>query len=83
MGKGLTLSDLEKMDDDFLTVAVIADVMHKAPQVIRDQAERDAKALGFPISKVGHSYTIPRLGFIAWAKYGTGVKVIYERVDEQ
>lgn len=77
----MTLQDLEQMDDDFLTVATVAAVMKKAPQVIRDQAERDARALGFPISKIGHSYSIPRLGFIAWAKYGTGVRVIYERTD--
>ena len=74
----MTLSDLERMDDDFLTVATVASVMRKAPQVIRDQAERDARALGFPISKVGHSYAIPRLGFLAWAKYGNGVRVIWD-----
>ena len=76
------LKDLEKMPDDFLTVATVASVMKKAPQVIRDQADRDARALGFPISKIGHSYSIPRLGFLAWAKYGTGVRVIYERIEE-
>lgn len=81
-GSGMTLKDLEQMPDDFLTVATVASVMKKAPQVIRDQADRDARALGFPISKIGHSYSIPRLGFLAWAKYGTGVRVIYERIEE-
>ena len=79
----MTLQDLENMEDDFLTVATVAAVMKKAPQVIREQAEKNAGALGFPISKIGHSYSIPRLGFLAWAKYGTGVLVIYERREEQ
>ena len=64
----MTLSDLEKLDGNTLTVQQVAKFLGKDPQVIRDQAERDPKYLGFPICKAGHSYSIPRLGFIAWVK---------------
>ena len=64
----MTLTEIEAMDRNTLTVKQVAEFLGKDPQVIRDQAERDIKALGFPICKAGHSYCIPRLGFIAWVK---------------
>jgi len=63
----MTLAEIEAMDCDFLTVAQVASCMHYDPQVIRDQAERDIKWLGFPVCKAGKSIRIPRKGFIAWA----------------
>ena len=64
----MTLKDLEMLDTNTLTVKTVAEFLGKDPQVIRDQAEREPKYLGFPICKAGHSYCIPREGFIAWAK---------------
>ena len=64
----MTLADLESMDRNTLTVKEVAEFLGKDPQVIRDQAEREPKYLGFPICKAGHSYCIPREGFITWAK---------------
>ena len=64
----MTLSELEAMDCNVLTVKQVAEFLGKDPQVIRDQAEREPKYLGFPICKAGHSYCIPKMGFIAWVK---------------
>ena len=64
----MTLADLENMTCNVLTVKQVAEFLGKDPQVIRDQAEREPKYLGFPICKAGHSYTIPRIGFINWCK---------------
>ena len=64
----MTLEDIEIMTSNVLTVKQVAEFLGKDPQVIRDQAEREPKYLGFPICKAGHSYCIPRLGFIAWVK---------------
>jgi len=64
----MTLSELEAMECNVLTVKQVAEFLGKDPQIIRDQAEREPKYLGFPICKAGHSYCIPRIGFIAWVK---------------
>lgn len=64
----MTLAEIEKLDRDYLTVAEVASCLHYDAQVVRDQAERDPKFLGFNISKCGHSFKIPRLAFIAWMK---------------
>lgn len=64
----MTLKEIEELDSNTLTVKQVAEFLGKDPQVIRDQAEREPKYLGFPICKAGHSYTIPRLGFINWFK---------------
>ena len=64
----MTLAEIAKLDKDFLTVAEVAECMHMAPQLIRDQCERDIKWLGFPACRCGHSFRFPREGFIAWAR---------------
>ena len=69
MSERITLNDIREMKDDFLTVEIVANVMGRSPQMIRDQAEREPKFLGFPISKIGHRYSIPRLGFLNWADW--------------
>lgn len=73
----MTLEEIESMDRNVLTVRQVAEFLGKDPQVIRDQAERDPKYLGFPICKAGHSYCIPRIGFICWVKGLTPV-IAYE-----
>ena len=75
----MTLSDLEAMDSNTLTVAQVAEFLGKDAQVIRDQAEREPKYLGFPICKAGRSYSIPRLGFIAWVKGMTPIIAYVEK----
>lgn len=58
---------MQTMTEDFLTVKQVATCLKCDPQLIRDQAERDIKFLGFPVARIGHSIKIPREGFIAWA----------------
>lgn len=62
----MTLAEIKAMDTDFLTVAEVAKFLHCEPQLIRDQAEREPKFLGFNISRFGHAFRIPRLAFISW-----------------
>jgi len=64
----MRLAEIEKLDRDFLTVQEVAGCIHCQPQLIRDEAEKSPKFLGFPITKIGHSYRIPREGFVNWAK---------------
>ena len=72
----MTMAELEAMTGNTLTVKQVAEFLGKDPQVIRDQAEREPRYLGFPICKAGHSYCIPRLGFIAWAKGNVPMLVV-------
>ena len=65
----LKLADIEQMDEEFLKPEIIASVIGCSAQRIRNQAEDDMKSLGFPISKVGHGYWIPKEGFLNWARW--------------
>ena len=69
----MNLSDIEAMDCNVLTVKQVAEFLRMDPQTIRDQAQREPRWLGFPICQAGHSWCIPRLGFIAWVKGMTPV----------
>ena len=64
----MRLAEIEQLDRDFLTIAEAAGCLHCDPQLIRDEAEKNPKYLGFPISKIGHSFKIPKEGFVNWAK---------------
>lgn len=71
----MTLSELDILQDDWLTVEQVANCLKCSPQLIRDQAEREPRYLGFPICKVSHRYRIPREGFLNWARGKTPVMV--------
>jgi len=62
----MRIAEIEALDRDFLTVPEVAGCIKCAPQLIRDEAGKDPKYLGFPICRVGHSFKIPRLGFLKW-----------------
>lgn len=64
----MTIAEIENLDRDFLTVAEVAGCIRCDPQLIRDEASREPKYLGFPIAKVGHSFKIPKEGFLNWAR---------------
>ena len=64
----MRLAEIEKIDRDFLSVTEVAGCIHCEPQLIRDEASKSPKYLGFPITKIGHSYKIPREGFVNWAR---------------
>ena len=62
----MTIEDIKNMKKDILTPGDIAPVLHCDPNVIRYQAGKDIKQLGFPCSKIGTRIKIPRLAFIDW-----------------
>ena len=76
----MTLDDLKQMESNTLTVKQVAEFLGKDAQTIRDQAERDIRCLGFPICKAGHSYCIPRIGFIAWAEGQTPIIAYFKEI---
>ena len=78
-----TLEELEATTGNTLTVKQVAEFLGKDPQTIRDQAEREPKFLGFPICKAGHSYCIPRIGFITWVKGMTPQMVITKYYEDR
>lgn len=63
----MTIKEIENLECDFLTVQQVAECLRCSPQLIRDQAVREPKFLGFPIAQIGHAFRIPREGFLAWA----------------
>lgn len=63
----MTLAEIKELDRDFLTVAEVAGCLKCSQQLIRDEASKSPKYLGFPIAKVGHAFRIPREGFVNWA----------------
>ena len=64
----MRLKEIEQMDVDFLTVKQVAECIHCEPQLIRDEAGKEPRYLGFPICRMGHAWKIPREGFVNWAK---------------
>lgn len=64
----MTLAELERIDRNTLTVAEVAEFLGCSPQLIRDEAEKDPRYLGFPVARIGHATKIPKAGFVAWVK---------------
>lgn len=64
----MRLAEIERLDKDFLTIQEVAGCIHCDSQLIRDEASKSPKYLGFPIMKAGHSFKIPKEGFVNWAK---------------
>lgn len=62
----MTIEEIKKSNKDVLTPGDIAPVLHCDPNVIRYQASKDIKLLGFPAAKVGTRVKIPRLAFLSW-----------------
>ena len=54
------------MNKDVLTPVDIAPVLGCDPHLIRYQAEKNIKQLGFPATKLGTRIRIPRQAFINW-----------------
>lgn len=62
----MTIEELMKTDKEILTPGDVAQVLKCDPNLIRHQANKDIKALGFPASKLGSRIKIPRKAFLAW-----------------
>ena len=62
----MTIQDIKNMDKEILTPGDVAPVLGCDPNVIRYQASKDIKQLGFPAAKIGTRVKIPRQAFIKW-----------------
>ena len=74
----MTLAEIAELDCDFLTVKQVAECLHMNEQLVRDQATRNQKWLGFPTCQAGRSFRFPRKGFLAWA-YGETPMLVYDQ----
>ena len=66
----MTLNDIKAMDKEFISPAVVAQVIGCDPQSIRIQARKNPAALGFPVSVQGTRTRIPRRAFVRWMEGG-------------
>lgn len=70
----MTLSELETLDTDMITVKQVADVLGCRPQYLRDGIKIDLerpvemRKYRFPCCMVGKRLYIPRDGFIRWMR---------------
>ena len=65
----MTIEDIKNLDKEILTPADIAPILRCDPNVIRFQAAKDIKQLGFPAAKIGSRVKIPKEGFIRWYEH--------------
>jgi hypothetical protein len=62
----MTIEEIGQLNKDFLSVQEVADCIHCDAQLIRDEASKSPKYLGFPVTKIGRSFRIPKEGFLRW-----------------
>lgn len=67
----MTIQEIKESTKTILTPCDIAPVLGCDPNVIRYQANKDIKQLGFPASKIGSRVKIPREAFIKWFEGAT------------
>lgn len=66
----MTLEELEAIPKATLTPEQVASYLGCSPQNIRNQAQANATALGFPCIVMGSTVRIPRLAFCNYMRYG-------------
>jgi len=60
----VTLEELQKSTEIFVTPADVAPILKCDPQCIRKQAQTDPSQLGFPVIVQGSRVRIPRIPFL-------------------
>lgn len=63
-----TLEEIEAMDREYLTPAIVAGCMHWDPYTINIQAHQNPKSLGFNVIVKGRRVIIPKAGFINFCR---------------
>ena len=63
-----TLTDIEAINQDMLTLAMVAEYLGVSPQAIRVQAKSRPDLLGFPVIVIGSRVKIPKNAFIKFLK---------------
>jgi hypothetical protein len=72
----MKLSDIEKLDKEFLSAEDIAPLFGADPHTIRSQAQCNPELLGFPVSVSGNRVRIPKEGFLFFCRYGRPAKIV-------
>ena len=65
-----SLSDIEALPKEMLTVNDVYEFLECDPNVIRWQAREDPDKLGFPVIVMKSRVKIPKAGFLYYMKYG-------------
>lgn len=60
----MTLEEIRRADNPWLTPDEVAEVLKCHPQSIRHQAHDDPSKLGFPVCVIGNKTIIPRTSFL-------------------
>lgn len=62
----MTLSEVARMNESYITPADVASVINVKPQAIRVMAStvEGRQALGFPVIRIGTDTKIPRIPFL-------------------
>lgn len=60
----MTIDEMRKADQPWLTPDDVAEVLKCHPQSIRVQARNDPGKLGFPVCVIGNKTIIPRTSFL-------------------
>lgn len=66
----MTLEDVRKIEKDFITPAIAAQVLCCDPNYIRLAAHQAPEKLGFPVVVLNSRTKIPRLAFIRFMEGG-------------
>lgn len=64
----MTLKEIEAMDRETLTPAIVGSVLNADPHEIRLQARHRPELLGFPVICVGTRVKIPKEGFLLYCR---------------
>ena len=80
-GYVMTIQDLKNLSKEVLTPNEVAPVLGCDPNVIRFQAKKDIRQLGFPAAKIGTRIKIPRQAFIDWFEGRTELRIT--RISEE
>lgn len=63
-----SLEEIEAMDREFLTPAIVAGCLHWDPYSINIQAHADPSRLGFPVVIHGRRVQIPKESFLRFCR---------------
>lgn len=70
----LTLKDIEAMDEEMLSPALVAPIIGCDQQTLRMQARERPDLLGFPTICLGSRVRIPKEGFLAYCRGQLGTR---------
>ena len=70
----MTLKEIEAMEREMLSPAIVAAVLNADPQELRMQARERPELLGFPTICIGSRVKIPKEGFLSYCRGQLGTR---------